>query len=125
MDLQHSKTAASLLNERARKFHLKLKWNLTDEFGPPHDRTFCVQVSIVCRSQNKLEVFHGAGKSIKAARQTAASVAIGRSSLLKDLVCDSYQLSNAHQGDVSILLPFLFWFCFVLGNFKTFITSHC
>ncbi|CAL8105598.1 unnamed protein product [Calicophoron daubneyi] len=69
---------AAVLNQKALKRHLKVIWNLFDEYGSPHDRTFCVRLSIV-RDKNNMENYDGVGRTIKLAKQMASKAALERS----------------------------------------------
>lgn len=55
------------------EFRDSVKYKVIDEFGPPHDRTFTVQVSF-----NDVVLGVGSGKSKKAAEEAAAKDALSK-----------------------------------------------
>ena len=61
----------SALQERVARDGARVKYDVTDESGPPHDRVFEVTASV-----NGRVLGHGVGRSKKAAEQSAAEEAL-------------------------------------------------
>ena len=65
-----------LQEEMQSEYREAVRYELIDEFGPPHDRTFVSQVVF-----NGLILGKGQGKSKKAAEEAAAKDALSKRSL--------------------------------------------
>jgi ribonuclease-3 len=69
--LEHPVDYKSALQERLARRGELVHYEVTDEQGPPHDRTFCVTAAI-----DGVEIGRGTGRSKKDAEQLAAQTAL-------------------------------------------------
>ena len=79
-------SAISVLNS----YHNTAIYDLLEERGPPHDKTFVFRVSVVGR------LFYGSGRSKKLAKQSAASAA------LKSMYNVQLQLGGGLSGELCV-----------------------
>jgi ribonuclease-3 len=71
--LEHPEDAKSALQEQLARRGDAVEYTVTDEAGPPHDRTFEVAASV-----DGQEIGRGSGRSKKDAEQAAARAALNR-----------------------------------------------
>jgi ribonuclease III len=71
--LEHPEDAKSALQEQLARRGEAVEYTVTDEAGPPHDRTFEVAASV-----DGHELGRGSGRSKKDAEQAAARAALTR-----------------------------------------------
>ncbi|GAA52380.1 hypothetical protein CLF_107965 [Clonorchis sinensis] len=81
-----SETPLSLFHKLARRHHIRINWNLVDEYGAPHSRMFLVKLTIFTEGSQQPEVFEAVGRNIQAAKQSVATTVLENSPFFKSLL---------------------------------------
>ncbi|OON22368.1 hypothetical protein X801_01731, partial [Opisthorchis viverrini] len=84
-----SETPLSLFHKLARRHHVRISWNLVDEYGAPHSRMFLVKLTIFTEDSLQPEVFEAVGRNIQAAKQSVATTVLENSPFFKSLLANN------------------------------------
>ncbi|TGZ75301.1 hypothetical protein CRM22_000457 [Opisthorchis felineus] len=92
-------TPLSLFHKLTRRHHIRISWNLVDEYGAPHSRMFLVKLTIFTEGSQQPEVFEAVGRNIQAAKQSVATTVLENSPFFKSLLAADGRRQRSQARD--------------------------